>query len=125
MDPQQRMLLEVTWQALEDAGIPVDDVAGTRTGVFLGVSGNDYVRLQAACHRPVSIYSATGNSVAVIANRISYQFDLRGPSWSVDTACSSSLVAAHQACVSLRRGECDMALVGGVSLILSPDPTRP
>ena len=98
-------------------------MAGSRTGVFLGVSGNEYAQLQSVCHHRANIYRATGNSLAVIANRVSFLFDFQGPSWAVDTACSSSLVAVHQGCVSLRRGECDVAVVGGVSLIVSPDIT--
>ena len=123
MDPQQRLLLEVVWETFEHAAIGIDQRAGTRTGVFLGVSGNEYAYLQ-TCHGPrANIYRATGNSLAVIANRVSFVFDFRGPSWAVDTACSSSLVAVHQACGSLRRGECEMALAGGVSLIVFPDTT--
>jgi acyl transferase domain-containing protein len=123
LDPQQRLLLEVVWQTFEDACIPIDQLAGSQTGVFVGASSNDYLRLQSSLGLDVSGYSATGNSLAVIANRISYTFDFHGPSWTVDTACSSSLVAVHQACSSLRRGECDLAIAGGVSLILSPDAT--
>lgn len=123
LDPQQRLLLEIVWETFEDACIPVDNLAGSRTGVFVGASSNDYLRLQSSLGLDTTGYSATGNSLAVIANRISYTFDFRGPSWAVDTACSSSLVAVHQACSSLRRGECDLAVAGGVSLILSPDVT--
>ena len=123
MDPQQRVLLHVAWEAVEDAGISIDSLSGSLSGVFLGVSGNEYAHLQTACQHGPNIYRATGNSLAVIANRVSFLFDLQGPSWAVDTACSSSLVAVHQACVSLRRGECNLALAGGVSLIVSPDAT--
>ncbi len=123
MDPQQRMLLETAWQALEHAGISADSLAGTQTGVFIGVSGGDYARLQAAAWHAVSGHSATGNSMAIAANRLSYQFDFRGPCLAIDTACSSSLVAVHQAVAAIRRGECDVALAGGVSLILNPDTT--
>ena len=91
--------------------------------MFVGVSGNEYAHLQSACQHGPNIYRATGNSLAVIANRISFLFDFQGPSWAVDTACSSSLVAVHQAIVSLRRGECNLALAGGVSLIASPETT--
>jgi acyl transferase domain-containing protein/acyl-CoA synthetase (AMP-forming)/AMP-acid ligase II/NAD(P)-dependent dehydrogenase (short-subunit alcohol dehydrogenase family)/acyl carrier protein len=121
MDPQQRLLLEVTWHALEEAGIPPHSLAGTRTGVFVGISGNDYRQLQFEHHAGVDTYSGTGNALSVAANRISYFLDLRGPSWAVDTACSSSLVAVHQACASLRTGECDLAIVGGVNLLLAPE----
>ncbi len=123
IDPQQRLLLEVAWETFEDAGLPVDGLAGSRTGVFFGLGGCDYVRLQSSEQHPVNGYTATGNSLAVAANRVSYSFDLRGPSLTIDTACSSSLVAVHQACASLRLKQCDLALAGGVSLILCPDAT--
>ena len=121
MDPQQRLLLEVAWEALECAGIPPDSLAGSETGVFVGISTSDYERLQEGDESALDPYSGTGNAFSIAANRLSYFLDLRGPSWAVDTACSSSLVAVHQACNSLRSGECDLALAGGVNLILSPD----
>jgi acyl transferase domain-containing protein len=117
MDPQQRLLLELTWEALADAGIAPGRLAGSRTGVFVGISNSDYARLHG---RDGEAYEATGNALSVAANRISYLLDLRGPSWAVDTACSSSLVATHQAIQSLRCGESDLALVGGVNLLLAP-----
>jgi acyl transferase domain-containing protein/acyl-CoA synthetase (AMP-forming)/AMP-acid ligase II/acyl carrier protein len=120
MDPQQRLLLEMAREALEDAGIPPNSLAGTPTGVFIGISNSDYARLhnnQASATEP---YAATGNALSIAANRISYLLDLRGPSWAVDTACSSSLVAVHQAAENLLNGTCDMALAGGVNLILAP-----
>ncbi len=123
MDPQQRLLLHAAWETFEHAGISIDSLAGSQTGVFLGVSGNEYAHLQSMCRHSPNIYRATGNSLAVIANRVSFLFDFQGPSWTVDTACSSSLVAVHQAVVSLRRGECNLALAGGISLIVSPDTT--
>ncbi|MEP7308320.1 MAG: AMP-binding protein, partial [Acidobacteriota bacterium] len=104
MDPQQRLLLEVAWEALESAGQPVEQLAGSRTGVFIGISNLDYLRLQAGRSASTDPYAGTGNALSIAANRLSYLFDLRGPSWAVDTACSSSLVAVHQACESLRRG---------------------
>jgi amino acid adenylation domain-containing protein len=121
IDPQQRLLLEVCWEALEHAGHPPEQLTGTRSGVFIGISGNEYSRIAHAAG--LDPYSTTGNAPSIAANRISYQFDLRGPSWAVDTACSSSLVAVHQAVQSLRNGECDLALAGGVSLILTPNWT--
>jgi len=121
VDPQQRLLLETAWEALEDAGIPADRLAGSRTGVFVGISTNDYGRLQADDPATIDAYAGTGNSLAVAANRLSFILDLRGPSMSVDTACSSSLVAVHLACRSLESGECDLALAGGVNLILTPE----
>jgi acyl transferase domain-containing protein/acyl carrier protein len=120
MDPQHRLLLEVAWEALEDAGIPPRGLAGSRTGVFVGISNSDYLRMLAGRPEETDTYTATGNALSVAANRVSYTLDLRGPSWAVDTACSSSLVTVHQACQSLRRGECDLALAGGVNLILGP-----
>lgn len=120
IDPQQRILLEVAWEALEDAGLVAEKLAGTRAGVFIGISTNDYGRMQGNDPAHADAYAATGNAFSIAANRLSYAFDFRGPSMAVDTACSSSLVAVHLACQSLSRGECSLALVGGVNLILSP-----
>jgi acyl transferase domain-containing protein/acyl carrier protein len=119
MDPQQRLLLEVGWESLEHAGLVPKSLAGTSTGVFIGISGSDYARL----HAEANAYAGTGNALSIAANRLSYLLDLRGPSWAVDTACSSSLVAVHQACQSLRNRECSLALAGGVNLILAPQVT--
>ncbi len=121
MDPQQRLLLEVSWEALENAGRAREQIAGTQTGVFIGISTNDYSRLLSKYSNPTDAYTGTGNAFSIAANRLSYLLDLRGPSWAVDTACSSSLVALHQACQSLRQGECNLALAGGVNLVLTPD----
>ncbi|MGY6653504.1 SDR family NAD(P)-dependent oxidoreductase [Amycolatopsis sp. TRM77291] len=123
MDPQQRMLLEVTWAALEHAGIPPSTLRGSRTGVFVGLSAGEYGHLTMADPATVDVWSATGAATSIAANRLSYLFDLRGPSLTVDTACSSSLVAVHQAVQSLRRGECGTALAAGVNLLLSPAVT--
>jgi phthiocerol/phenolphthiocerol synthesis type-I polyketide synthase C len=126
MDPQQRVLLEVTWEALENACQPPDKLAGSRTGVFVGIGGFDYtnVLLNYADHlKVINAYVGTGNAHSIAANRISYLLDLRGPSVAIDTACSSSLVAIHMACESLRRGESDLAIAGAVNLILSPEVT--
>jgi acyl transferase domain-containing protein/acyl carrier protein len=120
MDPQQRLLLEVAWEALEDAGQVSTRLAGTRTSVFIGISTNDYGRIQLSDPRLIDAYTGTGNALSIAANRISYLFDFRGPSVAVDTACSASLVAVHLACCSLLSGESSLALAGGVSLILSP-----
>ncbi len=120
MDPQQRIVLEVVWEALEHAGIPADSLAGSRTGVFIGSCGDDYGRQGLEDIPGLGVYSATGASPSIIANRLSYVLDLRGPSMTVDTACSSSLVSAHLAARALAAGECDLALVGGVNLLLSP-----
>jgi acyl transferase domain-containing protein/NADPH:quinone reductase-like Zn-dependent oxidoreductase/acyl carrier protein len=123
MDPQHRLLLELAWEALEDGGQVVDRLAGTATGVFIGLSTQDYGNTQAqpSERRPRNPYLALGTTFSIAANRISYLFDLRGPSFVVDTACSSSLVALHLACRSLWQGESTMALVGGVNVILRPE----
>ncbi len=120
MDPQQRLLLEVAWEALEDAGQVAERLAGTQAGVFVGISNNDYGRIQFGDLHSIDAYAGTGNALSIAANRISYLFDLRGPSMAIDTACSSSLVAVHLACRSLWNGESNLALAGGVNLILSP-----
>ncbi len=120
MDPQQRLLLEVTWDALQDAGQVPERLAGTQTGVFIGIATNDYGRLQWNDLERIDAYAGTGNALSIAANRISYLFDFRGPSLAIDTACSSSLVAVHLACCSLRNGESTLAIAGGVNLILSP-----
>ena len=123
MDPQQRILLEVSWEALENAFIPPHSLAGTRTGVFVGISSYDYSRLQFDDPEMIDAYAGTGNAHSIAANRLSYVLDLRGPSMAVDTACSSSLVSVHLACQSLGNGESDLALAGGVNLILTPELT--
>ncbi|MBV9708102.1 MAG: acyltransferase domain-containing protein, partial [Chloroflexi bacterium] len=123
MDPQQRLLLEVAWEALENAGQAPEKLAGSQTGVFIGISNNDYARVQFSDLSLIDAYAGTGNAYSIAANRLSYVLDLRGPSVAVDTACSSSLVTVHLACQSLRNGECDLALAGGVNLILTPELT--
>src|SRR5262245_24200165 len=123
MDPQQRLLLEVAWRALEDAGIPAENLAGTSTGVYVGISHSDYNAIQQFGRRQVDVHTATGGALSIAANRLSHRFDLRGPSLAIDTACSSSLVALDAACAALLTGECDTALVGGASVILTPDVT--
>lgn len=124
MDPQQRLLLEVTHEALEHAGIAADSLAETRTGVFAGASAGDYAQMGSADLSGVDAWFGTGGSISIVANRVSYVFDLRGPSVTIDTACSSSLVAIHLAVQSLRTGDCDLALAAGVNLLLSPAGTR-
>lgn len=123
MDPQQRLLLEVTWEAFEDAGIPVKSLGDSATGVYVGISNSDYQRLLFRGLESLSAYSATGTSLSIAANRLSYLFNFRGPSIAVDTACSSSLVAAHLACQGLQSGETDLAVAAGVNLILTPEGT--
>ncbi|MGQ9408436.1 SDR family NAD(P)-dependent oxidoreductase [Mycolicibacterium gilvum] len=124
MDPQQRLLLEVTHEALENAGIAADALAETRTGVFAGASAGDYAQMGATDLGGIDAWYGTGGSISIIANRVSYFFDLRGPSVTIDTACSSSLVAVHLAAQSLRTGDSDLALAAGVNLLLSPAGTR-
>jgi acyl transferase domain-containing protein/acyl-CoA synthetase (AMP-forming)/AMP-acid ligase II/pimeloyl-ACP methyl ester carboxylesterase len=124
MDPQQRLLLEVCWEALENSAIDPETLAGSKTGVFIGIGSSDYAQLQLHYGTEVDAYAGTGNAHSIAANRLSYILDLRGPSLAVDTACSSSLVALHLACQSLKTGECDRAIVGGVNLMLSPELTR-
>lgn len=125
MDPQQRLLLEVAWQAIESAGIPLEAVRGTATGVFMGISSSDYSSLLWASHEQYAIpdnepFVLPGNTGCIAANRLSYFFDFKGPSFTVDTACSSSLVAVHLACESLWRGEARAALAGGVQALIHP-----
>lgn len=120
MDPQQRLLLETAWEALEDGGQVPERLAGSRTGVFAGLSTNDYGHLPLNHPRLVDAYTGTGNALSIAANRLSYVFDFHGPSMTVDTACSSSLVAVDLACRSLRDGECTLALAAGANVILSP-----
>src|SRR5438093_2060099 len=125
MDPQQRLLLELAWEAVEHAGYAPDRLAGSDTGVFVGISINDYAHLlQGAAERESDgQYLGTGNLLSAAAGRLSYVLGLHGPSMAVDTACSSSLVALHLACQALRNHECQVALAGGVNLMLNPDVT--
>lgn len=125
MDPQHRLLLEVSWEAIEQAGTAPDQLRNSQTGVFVGITTNDYLQLQigSSDHSKIDAYSATGNCLNAVAGRLSYTLGLQGPSMVVDTACSSSLVAIHLASQSLRSQECDLALAGGVNLIISPIAT--
>lgn len=122
LDPQQRLLLELAWEAMENAATPPDALAGTDCAVYVGIASLDYGTRGLDDLASMSAYSMTGNTLSIAANRLSYFFDLRGPSLAVDTACSSSLVALHHACRALREGEASAALVGGVSLLLHPYP---
>ena len=124
IDPQQRLLLEVSWAALEDAAVANQDLSGSNTGVFIGMSSSDYSQLRFHYGVDVDAYAGTGNAHSIAANRLSYLFDLKGPSMAVDTACSSSLVAIHLASQSLKTGECNLAIAGGVNLMLSPELTQ-
>jgi amino acid adenylation domain-containing protein len=123
MDPQQRVIMEVGWETLEDAGEIPSQLKGSKTGVFVGISGSDYGRLLFKDPAFLDLYSGTGNSTSIVPNRLSYFLGLHGPSIAVDTACSSSLVAVHLACQSLNNIDCNLALAGGVNLILSPEMT--
>lgn len=123
IDPQQRLILEVGWETLEDAGEVPAQLKGSKTGVFVGISGSDYGRRLFKDPSRLDLYSGTGNSTSIAANRLSYVLGFRGPSIAVDTACSSSLVAVDLACQSLNSADCDLALAGGVNLILSPEMT--
>src|SRR5690606_10792651 len=123
IDPQQRLLLEVAYESLEHAGIPLERIRGSRSGVFVGLFIHDYAHIQLHDREAIDAYTGTGTSMSIAANRISYLYDLRGPSVALDTACSSSLVALHQGCESIRTGACDMVLAGGVNTILRPEMT--
>ena len=123
MDPQQRVMLETAWEALEHAGLPPTGLAGTDTGVYVGVCTGDYGHRLLEDLPGIEAWTGIGAATCAVANRVSYALDLRGPSLAVDTACSASLVAVHLACQALRAGECEVALAGGVNLILSPGET--
>ena len=123
VDPQQRLFLEVAWEALEQGGILPRSLAGTQTGVFIGLCTVDYHRLLYKSFDRIGPHSGTGTTMCIAANRLSYLLDLRGPSIAIDAACSSSLVTVHLACQSLRTHESDLCIAGGVNLILSPDST--
>lgn len=122
IDPQQRLLLELSWEAMENAGVPPSTLSGTDCAVYVGISSLDYGTRALDDLAAMSPHSMTGNTLSIAANRLSYVFDLHGPSLAVDTACSSSLVALHHACRALQAGEASTALVGGVNLLLHPYP---
>ncbi|MER5460194.1 beta-ketoacyl synthase N-terminal-like domain-containing protein [Streptomyces sp. NPDC002668] len=120
MDPQQRLLLQCSWRAIEDAAVAPEDLAGTGTGVFVGVMANEWAYLQLSDYDRITARYGSGNGYFMGANRVSYHLDLKGPSLAVDTACSSSLVAVHLAAGALRAGDCDYALAAGTNLIMTP-----
>ncbi|MEO0488107.1 MAG: polyketide synthase, partial [Cyanobacteria bacterium J06659_2] len=123
MDPQQRLLLEVSWEALERSGHAPKSLVGSRTGVYVAIGTNDYANLQTRANdlSGVDAYTGSGNGFCFAAGRISYALGLQGPNMALDAACASSLMAVHLACQSLRARECELALVGGVNLLLSPE----
>jgi polyketide synthase 13 len=120
IDPQQRLALELTWEALEHARIPASALRGEKVGVYIGASNNDYSFLSVSDPAVAHPYAITGTTSSIIANRVSYFYDFRGPSMAIDTACSSSLVATHQGVQALRSGEADVAVVGGVNALITP-----
>ncbi len=121
MDPQQRWMLEAAWESLEDAGMAPDSLRGSQTAVYVGIASNDYANVAQSDPRNVDVHTNSGSTLSIASNRISYLFDLKGPSVSVDTACSSALVAINLACESVWSGEATMALAGGVNALLTPD----
>ncbi|ORJ26109.1 type I polyketide synthase [Rouxiella badensis] len=120
MDPQQRLLLQNVWHAIEDAGIAPQSLRGSKTGVFVGAMANDWAARSIADDDNINSHMITGNGLAIIANRVSYHYDFKGPSLSLDSACSSSILAMHYAVQSLRNGDCEYALVAGVNVIATP-----
>lgn len=123
VDPQQRILLETAYQAMEDAGMPLHEWAGKNVGVFVGISSHDYgdIAMHPSEHVHINGHTISGGAASIASNRISYVFDFRGPSFSVDTACSSSLIALHNACRSIWNKECVVALVGGANALIKPE----
>src|SRR5690606_16290997 len=120
MDPQQRLLLELCWEAIEHAGVKPSTLRGSDCGVYVGIASADYAYRIAADLDSVDASMATGNTASIAANRLSYLYDLRGPSIAMDTACSSSLVALHHACRAIASDECSQPIAGGISLHLHP-----
>ena len=121
IDPQQRQVLEIVWEAFEDAGLKPADYIHSDTGVFMGGFTLDYQILQFSDTLDIATHTAVGSMMTMLSNRISYIYDFVGPSMSIDTACSSSLVALHEACQSLKNAECGMAIAGGIELVFTPE----
>ena len=120
IDPQQRLVLEVAWEALDDAGQTMRNIDLAKVGAYVGIYGRDYQSHLNQRFPEIDVRLANGGSAFALAGRLSYAFGFRGPSFTIDAACSSSLVAVHEACQALRAGECDLALAGGANLILDP-----
>ena len=120
MDPQQRLILTVVWEAFENAGIPADKLKGSNTAVFMGASSIDYGQIQRYRRSGADLHAGTGSAMSIISNRVSHKYDFHGPSATVDTACSSSLTATDLACNAIWRGQSDLAVVGGVNVLLDP-----
>ncbi|CAG5896121.1 unnamed protein product [Menidia menidia] len=120
MDPQQKLLLQCTYRMLEDAGISMESISGSRTGVYIGLMNRDYEMLRNNSPGTITHYNGTGTAMSVAANRISFTFNLTGPSFAIDSACSSSLVALHLSCQAIKQGDCEMAICGGVNCIIEP-----
>ncbi|XP_072234936.1 phthioceranic/hydroxyphthioceranic acid synthase [Leuresthes tenuis] len=120
MDPQQKLLLQCTYRALEDAGTAMESISGSRTGVYIGLMNRDYEMLRNNSPGTITHYNGTGTAMSVAANRISFTFNLTGPSFAIDSACSSSLVALHVACQAIKQGDCETAICGGVNCIIEP-----
>ncbi|MDP5209829.1 SDR family NAD(P)-dependent oxidoreductase [Microbulbifer sp. 2205BS26-8] len=125
MDPQQRILLEATFNGLEDGGLTLEETRGKKVGVFIGITSTDYAEIQRCQHNRefIDAHTNTGTTLAIAANRLSYFFDFKGPSLAIDTACSSSLTAVHLACQNLASGESSIAVAGGVNALLKPEAT--
>ncbi|SDH56429.1 type I polyketide synthase [Variovorax sp. OV700] len=123
MDPQQLLVLQIAWHAIEDARMPPGQLRGRNAGVFVGATSNDYENLILRRREEINAFTPTGMNASVISARLAYALDLRGPAMTINTACSSSLVAIHEACLNLRASQCEVALVGGVNLMLSPETT--
>ncbi|GER91654.1 hypothetical protein KDW_58160 [Dictyobacter vulcani] len=121
LDPQQRLLLEIVWEALEDAGMPFEEIAGSNTSVTIGQVWNDYLRMQTKNWSKLDSYSGIGGMPSFASNRVSYVFDLQGPSVTLDAACTSSMASIYYACQSLWSGEASLAIAGGVELMISPE----
>ena len=121
VDPAQRKLLEIVYEATESAGVTLQALSGSRTGCFIGNFNNDHQIMQQRDTEYPRPYSMTGGGITLLSNRVSYVFNLRGPSLTLDTSCSSSMYALHLACLSIQSGECTAAIVGGSNLILTPD----